>query len=107
MSIHEQDIARITEWLLEHPEIEGAVNATSPNPVKNTEQMRIIRKAYGISFGLPAPGRLLEIGSVMIGTETELILKSRWVLPKRLLDAGYGFKYPNMKEAVEECLQTK
>jgi uncharacterized protein (TIGR01777 family) len=105
--IHEQDVAGITEWLLEHPEIEGAVNATSPNPVKNADQMRIIRKAYGIGFGLPAPGWLLEIGSAVIGTETELILKSRWVLPKRLLDAGYVFKYPGMEGAVQECIGEK
>jgi uncharacterized protein (TIGR01777 family) len=102
--IHEQDLACITNWLLEHPEMNGAINAVSPNPVQNAEQMRIIRKAYGMPFGLQAPSWLLEIGSLFIGTETELILKSRWVLPKRLLDAGYVFKYQGMNEAVEECL---
>ena len=102
--IHEQDLAAITQWLIEHPEMNGAINAVSPKPVPNAEQMRIIRKAYGMPFGLPAPAWLLEIGSLLIGTETELILKSRWVLPKRLLDAGYKFKYPGMRKAVEECL---
>jgi hypothetical protein len=105
--VHERDVIGITEWLLEHPEMSGVVNAVSPYPVKNAEQMRIIRKVYGTRLGLPAPAWLLEIGSVVIGTETELILKSRWVVPKRLLDAGYIFKYPGMREAVEECLQTK
>ena len=102
--IHEQDLVGITNWLLEHPEMNGVINAVSPSPVPNAKQMRIIREAYGMPFGLPAPAWLLEIGSVFIRTETELILKSRWVLPKRLLDAGYVFKYPGMREAVEECL---
>jgi uncharacterized protein (TIGR01777 family) len=101
--IHKQDVAEITEWLLEHPDMNGSINAVSPNPVKNAEQMRIIREVYGMPFGLPAPAWLLGIGSVVIGTETELILKSRWVVPKRLLDAGYVFKYPEMREAVTEC----
>ncbi|MBS1532842.1 MAG: TIGR01777 family oxidoreductase, partial [Bacteroidetes bacterium] len=74
--IHEQDLAAITEWILEHPNITGPVNATAPNPLTNAEQMRIIRNAYGQPFGLPAPAWLLEIGSYFIGTETELILKS-------------------------------
>jgi uncharacterized protein (TIGR01777 family) len=105
--IHEQDLVGITQWLLEHPEMNGAINAVSPKPIPNAEQMRIIRKAYGMPFGLPAPAWLLEIGSLFIGTETELILKSRWVLPKRLLDAGYVFRYQGMREAVEECLGKK
>jgi len=102
--IHEQDVAAITEWLMLHPEMDGVVNATAPNPVKNAEQMKLVREAYGVKFGLPAPAWLLGIGALVIGTETELILKSRWVLPKRLLGAGYEFKYPEMKEAVEECI---
>ena len=102
--IHEHDLAAITSWLLEHPEINGAVNAVSPEPVQNALQMQFIREVYGMPWGLSAPKWLLKIGSIVIGTETELILKSRWVLPKRLLDGGFEFKYPGMKEAVEECL---
>jgi len=102
--IHEQDLAAITGWLLEHPEIEGRINAVSPNPIQNVGQMQVIRSVYGMPFGLPAPEWLLKIGSIIIGTETELILKSRWVVPARLLKAGYKFKHPDMKEAVKECL---
>ncbi|MGN6638394.1 MAG: TIGR01777 family oxidoreductase, partial [Mucilaginibacter sp.] len=105
--IHEQDVASITEWLLLHPEIDGVVNATAPNPVSNSLQMQLIRKGYGVKLGLPAPKWLLTIGAWIIGTETELILKSRWVLPKRLLDSGYEFKYPNMQRAVKECVGQK
>ena len=101
--IHEQDVAGITEWLIEHTEINGVVNATSPNAVSNTLQMRVIREAYGAKIGLPTPKWLLKIGALIIGTEMELILKSRWVFPKRLIEAGYEFEYPKMKEAVDEC----
>ena len=102
--VHELDAARTTEWLMDHPELEGVFNCIAPNPVKNAELMHIIRKAYGMPFGLPAPQWLLEIGSVVIGTETELILKSRWVLPKRLLDSGFEFEYEDAEGAVREIL---
>ena len=103
--VHEHDVARATEWISDHLELEGAVNCTAPGPVKNTEFMRVIRKAFGVPVGLPAPKLLLEIGSFIIGTETELILKSRWVLPKRLLDNGFVFNYPDPKTAIEELVR--
>ncbi|HTD99281.1 MAG TPA: TIGR01777 family oxidoreductase [Mucilaginibacter sp.] len=102
--IHEDDVVQITEWLLQHPEVNGIINATAPNPVKNAEQMRLIRTVYGKRFALPAPKWLLAIGAIAIGTETELILKSRWVLPARLMEAGYRFKFPYLKEAIEDCI---
>ncbi|MES2277033.1 MAG: TIGR01777 family oxidoreductase [Bacteroidota bacterium] len=103
--IYEQDVARITEWLLQHPEADGAINCTAPNPVKNGYMMRAIRKALGMPFGFPAPKWLLEIGAAIIGTETELILKSRWVLPKRLLDMGFKFQYANMEDAIKASIK--
>lgn len=102
--IHEQDVACITEWLLLHKEVEGVVNATAPNPEKNALQMKLIRDIYQAKMGLPAPAWLLKIGAILIGTETELILKSRWVLPTKLLKAGYVFKYPNMYNAIKQCM---
>nr|WP_199082120.1 TIGR01777 family oxidoreductase [Pedobacter sp. ASV19] len=105
--IHEQDAARCTEWLLEHTEIEGVVNCTAPQAVKNTDLMKIIRKAYGIPFGLPAPAWFLEVGALVIGTETELILKSRWVMPGRLLDAGYPFLFREAAHAVKDILSIR
>jgi NAD dependent epimerase/dehydratase family enzyme len=102
--IHEHDAARITEWLLQHEEIEGIVNCTAPHAIKNTDLMRSIRTAYGMPFGLPAPQWLLEIGAALIGTETELILKSRWVAPKRLLDAGFQFSFSNAAHAIHDIL---
>jgi uncharacterized protein (TIGR01777 family) len=102
--IHEQDAAQITEWLLDHPSVNDIINATSPNPVKNKTQMELIRSAYGKKFGLPAPKWLLSLGALLIGTETELILKSRWVVPARLIDAGYVFKYPEIDEAIKASI---
>ena len=102
--IHEQDVAHITAWLLEHPGVNGIINGTAPNPVKNATQMALIRSIYGKKFSLPAPKWLLSIGAIVIGTETELILKSRWVVPARLIDAGYIFKIPDMDDAIKSCI---
>lgn len=105
--IHEQDVAKCTEWLVQHEELQGIVNCTAPEPLKNTDLMACIRNAYGIPFGLPSPAWLLEIGAMVIGTETELILKSRWVLPKRLLDSGYTFLFPKAEHAVKDILSIR
>ncbi len=105
--VHEQDAAKCTEWLINHEELNGVINCTAPEPVKNAQLMGIIRNAYGVPLGLPAPAWLLEIGAKIIGTETELILKSRWVLPKRLLDSGYSFLFSKAEHAVKDLLSIR
>lgn len=102
--VHENDVANITRFILDHSAFNGVVNCTAPHAIKNADLMRTIRKAYGIPFGLPAPQWLLEIGALIIGTETELILKSRWVAPKQLLDTGYQFRFSNAEHAVHDIL---
>src|SRR6185437_2460926 len=102
--IHEHDASRATEWLADRSELQGVFNCAAPYPVKNAGLMRLIQKGHGIPFGLPAPKWLLEIGAIVIGTETELILKSRWVVPKRLLDSGFEFQFETAGEAVKEIL---
>jgi len=102
--VHELDAARSIEWLMDYPELSGVFNCTAPNPVKNAELMHIIRQTYGTPVGLPAPEWMLKIGALIIGTETELILKSRWVLPKRLLDSGFKFQFETAEAAVEDIL---
>ena len=102
--VHEHDAARSTEWLADHTELTGIFNCTAPFPVKNDRLMKVIRNINGSLFGLPAPKWLLEAGAVFIGTETELILKSRWVLPKRLMDAGFKFQFGKVQDAVSEIL---
>jgi len=103
--VHELDVARSTEWLADHGDLTGTFNCTAPDPVKNAELMHIIREAYHCPLGLPAPKWLLEAGSIVIGTETELILKSRWVMPKRLLRSGFKFQNMMADDAVAECLK--
>ncbi len=105
--IHERDAARISEWLLQHPGLDGVVNATAPNAVRNRELMQMLRQSYGIPLGIPSPQWLLEIGAWLIGTETELMLKSRWVAPQRLLDSGYQFSFAQAKHAVNDILSTR
>ncbi|WP_316832360.1 TIGR01777 family oxidoreductase [Pedobacter aquatilis] len=105
--VHEQDVAKSIEWLTDHQEIEGIVNCTAPNAVKNTAMMKILRKAYGIPFGIPTPTWLLEIGAKIIGTETELILKSRWVKPAVLINSGFTFQYAKMEDAFHDILSLK
>lgn len=102
--IHEQDAARCTEWLLQHETFSGIFNCTSPKPVANEVLMAAIRNACGIPFGIPCPAWLLEIGARIIGTQTELLLKSRWVVPNRLLAHQFKFSYPTVEHAVNDIL---
>jgi uncharacterized protein (TIGR01777 family) len=87
--IHDQDFVRAVYWLIDHPGLEGPVNLAAPNPVPNAQFMGTLRAAWGIGFGLPAARWMLEIGAFVLRTETELVLKSRRVVPGRLLQAGF------------------
>ncbi|MDP3949410.1 epimerase [Microbacterium sp.] len=100
--VHLEDIGRIIDFIEEHPELEGPVNAAAPNPVDNTTFMATVRGVLGVRFGPPMPRWMLELGAIGIRTETELILKSRWVLPDKLTDAGFEFAYPTLEPALRE-----
>lgn len=100
--IHETDYARIIDFLLNHPEISGTLNVAAPNPLPNTVFMKAMRKELHMPFGLTATEWMLEMGAFFIGTETELVLKSRRVVPRKLLEAGFQFKFPELKEAIGE-----
>jgi len=99
--IHYEDFVAAVRWLIDH-DTEGIVNVAAPNPVSNAEFMRILREARGASFGLPASKWMLEIGAVFLRTETELILKSRRVVPTRLLEHGFTFKFPAWGDAARD-----
>lgn len=103
--IHIEDTCRIIEWIGEHKEMSGVYNCSSPKPVPNKEFMRILRQVTGNKIGLPAYEWMLKIGAALIGTEAELVLKSRWVLPTRLLESGYQFKYPELKNAFTSIIK--
>ncbi|AWO00901.1 TIGR01777 family protein [Chitinophaga alhagiae] len=102
--VHITDVARMMEWLFEHPECSGTYNCAAPGPVTNRAFMATLRKATGHLFGLPAPAWMLKIGAALIGTETELLLKSRWVLPTRITQAGFKFRYPQLEGALAQII---
>lgn len=103
--VHVHDVCRAIEWILDHPEIEGVFNCTSPKPVTNKQFMRVLRNITGHKLGLPIPAWMLKLGAFFIGTETELILKSRWVLPSKLLQQGFHFRYLDLKDAITSIVQ--
>ena len=100
--IHEADFVRSLYWLIEHEELSGPINLCSPNPIPNAEFMRILRESWGQRIGLPASKWMLELGAIFLRTETELILKSRRVVPKRLIDSGFEFQFPQWKHAARD-----
>ena len=103
--VHITDTCRMIDWITEHKELEGTYNCSSPGPVTNNTFMQTLRKATGSRIGLPAYTWMLKIGAAIIGTETELLLKSRWVLPARILDTGFEFRYPTLTGAVKEIIE--
>ena len=104
--IHIEDFCRAVAFTIADESIYGVVNLASPFPVPNREVMRTLRRVYTVPFGLPMPRFLLEFGARIIKTETELILKSRFVIPEKLISHGFIFKFPNIDEAIYD-LRTK
>ncbi|NSL88621.1 TIGR01777 family protein [Chitinophaga sp. Mgbs1] len=102
--IHITDVCRMMAWLLHRQDLSGIFNCTSPHPVTNRLFMRRLRESTGHTFGLPAPAALLELGAAIIGTETELLLKSRWVLPSRALQEGFTFQFPHLPDAFGDII---
>ncbi|HEY9405618.1 MAG TPA: TIGR01777 family oxidoreductase [Pyrinomonadaceae bacterium] len=100
--IHDEDFVRAVRWLIEHGELAGAINLAAPNPVTNAEFMRALREAWGIRFGAPATELMLEAGAFLLRSETELILKSRRVVPSTLLESGFEFHFPAWPEAARD-----
>jgi len=103
--IHDADFARAVEYLIAHDEFDGPVNVCSPNPLPNREFMRALREAWGTRVGLPAPAWLLEIGTFFMRTETELVLKSRRVIPGRLSRSGFQFQFPDWPAAARDLVR--
>ncbi|HXW92181.1 MAG TPA: TIGR01777 family oxidoreductase [Terriglobales bacterium] len=102
--IHDADFISSIEYLIALDELSGTVNLASPNPVPNREFMRALRQAWGTRIGLPAAGWMLEIATVFLRTETELVLKSRRVIPRRLLESGFRFQFPDWHPAAQNLV---
>lgn len=102
--IHGDDVTAAVELLLERPDLEGPVNLAAPGPVTQRELMRSLRRAWGQRFGLPATRLMAEVGALVLRTDTELLLKSRRVVPGRLLEAGFTFAHPSWDEAAADLV---
>ncbi len=100
--IHEVDFARSLDFIIADTSLDGVINIASPNPLPNKEFNLILRRALGVKIGFPAARWMLELGALAMKTETELILKSRRVVPTRLLNAGFQFTYQTWQEAVKQ-----
>jgi uncharacterized protein len=103
--IHEADFIRSLEFLVARDELDGPINIASPHPLPNREFMRALRRAWGTQIGLPATRSMLELGAFFRRTETELILKSRRVIPGRLLQAGFEFRFPEWPAAAQDLVR--
>lgn len=102
--IHDADFVSGINWLIEHQEIDDVVNLAAPNPLPYAEFMRLLRQAWGIKIGLPATKWMVEIGTYLMGTESELALKSRRVIPGRLLAEGFSFAYGDWSKAARDLV---
>ncbi len=103
--IHIQDFCRALEFIVGNKNISGKINITAPNPLPNEAFMQKLRKQMKIPFGLNAPVWQLEIASVFLGTETELLLKSRNVYPEKLIRNEFHFLYPTVESAFEDLIK--
>ena len=102
--IHEADFVRAIDFLIAAENWEGVVNLAAPHPLPNRDFMRALRQAWGIRVGLPAPAWAIEIGALFLRTESELVLKSRRVVPGRLLENGFHFLFPEWPEAARDLV---
>ena len=102
--IHADDFCRAVEHVLTHQELSGAINFCAPNPLPQRQQMQELREVMGISVGLPATAWMARLGAVFMRTDAELVLKSRRVVPGRLLASGFEFDHANWKPAIQNLL---
>jgi uncharacterized protein len=102
--IHEEDFAAAVAFLLEREDLAGAVNLAAPDPLPQRQLMAELRAAEGVPIGLPVTRWMAELGAFVLRTETELVLKSRRVVPGRLLGAGFAFRHPRWQDAVGDLV---
>jgi NAD dependent epimerase/dehydratase family enzyme len=104
--VHYEDFAEAVRWLIDRHDVDGIVNVAAPNPLPNAEFMSELRRACGAPFAVPAQAWMVEVGAWLMRTESELILKSRRVVPGRLLEHGFLFRWPAWPAAARDlCRQ--
>ena len=100
----EHDFVAALRWILAHPALDGPVNVAAPHPLPYRDFMRALRRAAGVPIGLPATRWMVEVAALLLRTETELVLKSRRVVPGRLLASGFAFAHPTWEAAARELV---
>lgn len=103
--VHIEDVLRAIRFIDEHEELSGPINVSNPQVSDNHSLMKALRKAVRMPIGVPAPRWLLETGMIVLRQESELVLKSRWVLPSRLEAAGFDFKWTDIEAATKQLLR--
>ncbi len=103
--IYGQDFLRALQWIIDHEELSSAVNLCAPQPLPQAEFMKVLRQSLGVRLGLPATSWMAKIGAVFMRTDPELVLKSRRVVPKRLLDSGFQFECSDWSSAAHALAQ--
>jgi uncharacterized protein (TIGR01777 family) len=103
--IHDHDFVAAIRFLLARDDLSGPINLCAPEPLPNTEFQRILRRELGVRFGPPSPRWALELGAWILRTDTELILKSRRVIPGRLANAGFTFAFPSWPVAAQDLVE--
>jgi len=103
--IHDRDFVRAVEFIIDHSELVGPVNIAAPEPLPQRAFMRTLRNAWGVPVGLPATELMAEIGAFALRSDTELLLKSRRVVPGRLADAGFKFDFAQWPTASDDLVR--
>jgi uncharacterized protein (TIGR01777 family) len=101
--IHQEDLFRIFSFLLENLQISGPVNCVSPNPVQNAEFAKVLGRTLGRPLILPAPPAFLL--RTLLGEFANVVLKGQRVVPERLLQSGFSFRFPTLQQALENLLE--
>jgi uncharacterized protein (TIGR01777 family) len=103
--IHDEDFVRAVRFLIDRDDLDGPVNLASPGPLPQRDLMRVLRRAWGVPVGLPATRWMAEVGAFALRTDTELLLKSRRVVPGRLGAAGFVFTQPGWEQAAASLVR--
>lgn len=101
------DLMRAMVLAVHNDEMRGLYHVTSPNPITNQEMMRIVRTHAGRTFGIPAPAWLTRLGAPILGSDPDLALTGRRVVPTRLLDESFEFTIPTFDEAFSQSVRTE
>lgn len=102
--VHDRDLVRSIEFLIDRDDLDGVVNICAPNPLPHADFMRALRDAVGMPLGVPAPAWLFELATLVHRTDSELILKSRRVVPRRLAEAGFRFEFEHWPDAARDLV---